>query len=145
MTPQTRAGYRPNAAIGFEQRPVVAEAIRFYAESEEGRRRLGDAVSEFRALATRLEQPGPPLVSTADVFELLELVTGLQRLEGGEALDHPWGFVRREAETDGRGFRLAAPGQSKAEGNWVSDVAIELAHEMYEGQLRRRGLLPQRG
>ena len=134
--------YRPNVAIGGGQREVVARALRDYSLLTSEQVYFLDGEADGTLLADRLAEPGPPLVSAADVLEVLELISALQRMGPREELDHPWGYVRRGPGGEDGEFRLAAPGESGARGNWHDSDPIKLAHEMYEDHLLRRGLLP---
>lgn len=88
-------------------------------------------------------------IPSSVAFEVIRLIEKLGRLQPGETLDHPWGFVRREEIPKTEfgvfsfpdllqppGFRLAAPGQSGAEGNWREGVILPLVDEMLENHLR---------
>lgn len=102
-------------------------------------------------------------VPSSDVFQALDLVSRLVNLRPGEAVDHKWGYIRREATRENvagievplemqdhhwvealgirlpvPGFRVADPGQSEAEGNWRGHNAVALVGELYETQLIRK-------
>lgn len=129
-----------NAAIGYDQRELVARCLKHTL----GDRLVGNLIplnerDAMERLAERLERPGPPLVSTADVEELLDLIRSLQRMQAGDVLDHPWGYVRRVFG----GFLMASPGRAEAPSNRQNDDALALAHHMYEYHLCSRGLAPQ--
>lgn len=105
-------------------------------------------------------------VPASDVFDAIQLVKSLAELQPGETLDHKWGFVRREGfdeasaaapkraekhrpkspyeafgmaiEMHVPGYRIANPGQSKAEGLWRQANPIAVADEIYDNYLMRK-------
>ncbi len=95
-------------------------------------------------LAQSLQDPRPnqpPLVPSTHVYLMVELIDHLTKFQAKGDINltfsHNWGTVKLEPD----GFRLADPHQPNAQGNWRSDNVPALAQEMYEGHLRRCGLI----
>jgi hypothetical protein len=130
--------YRPNAAISPPQRVIISRCLLHNLDDYRGP--LGDLPpnerEQIKQLAIRIAEPGPPLVSVADIGELLHLMRTLLRMRVGDTNDHLWGFVARTAWGY---YLLAEPGGEK---RLQSDDAVTFAQLMYEDHLRSRGLVP---
>lgn len=89
--------------------------------------------------AFQLRESASPLFSLSYITMVFELISELQRLEPGQALDHPWGFVKRVDD----GFRLAHPREAKAEGNWcgAQDDFVRVATMMFDQYAIHKGLV----
>lgn len=133
MSSSWQDNYQPNAAISYELRPRVAALL------------MASNNPRLQKIGQRIEQPGPSLVSTADIDEIFKLIEALNKLSGGEVFDHPWGYVSRQ--TEGQRFRWSAPGATGHSGGWgsrfISDT-VTLARMMYEDHLSTRGLIPHK-
>lgn len=124
---------RPHAAISPAQRVQVVTCIFSACDDPGGPYPLGATSNTLRDLARRLTEPGPPLVSTADVAAVLEVVALLEQLRDAEELVHPWGVVRRQ---NGRFWIMLSAGDELSfEKSW------QAASAFYEDHLRQRGLV----
>lgn len=133
-----------NFAISYRDRTLVARALE--VASADGRFSPEEA-KKLRDVSERIDRPGPPVVSAADVLEVLSLARTIDNLAIGahfdkrdDVLDHPWGVVRYDKEM--QGYRIADPGETEARGNIRIAHETQVAREMYENHLRRRGLVP---
>lgn len=137
----------PNFGLGYDQRPLVARTIRAGLSNVNADGYTDDERKALTAIAERLDRPGPPIVSAADIFDIVDFILKLESLLAGEHVDHQWAFVRLEddsviSEHGDRHFLVAQPGQSGARGNLRITKPAVLASELYEQHLAHRGLVP---
>ena len=144
----------PHAAIGANQRKLVAESLWAWAIKQIDSTTQPNERFKMVRLAQNLEEPGPPLISSADIPALIELIKIMLSMEPGEVLDHPWAYLRRVDD----GFKIAGPHEETTEvptnvvpgaGTWLLygddfqpyEYVPTLARQIYESHLQRRGLL----
>lgn len=133
-----------NAAIGFNERATVGDVLLWGLDDTLASSLGEEQWHRVQEIANRLKQPGPPLVSAADVAELIDLIAKLHAMKPGDELDHHWCGIKLEG-IDEQGhyhWRVTAPGHLGAVGNGHYGTVHGFAQAMYEQHLKWRGLVP---
>ncbi len=128
-----------NAAIPFRMRELVGDCL-LHVSSETDH---PDAVPlkermPLYELGLRVRQPGPTLVSLADVDELFKLIRSISALGPGKTLEHPWGKIRRLPG----GYVFVSEDNPVSGGILRGYDPVDCAERVYKAHLFSRGLLP---